>query len=87
MSHIINIRDALHQLPLSESASKSMISRVDVASATVTYVGEALPGTGNGDLGWKIKRISVSGDVTSINFADGSIQFDKEWDERANYTY
>lgn len=54
---------------------------------TTYYQGEAAPGsTTTADL-WRVKRIAVVGDVTSVSFADGSPNFNKSWDGRTGYTY
>lgn len=59
---------------------------LDEASATITYVGEASPGTSGSDSTWRIKRLdSTSGLI--ITWADGDSDFDKVWDDRASYTY
>lgn len=60
---------------------------IDEASATVTYIGKSrLAGDPSAEE-WQIKRVSVSGTVTTISFADNTDAYTKEWDERANYSY
>lgn len=52
------------------------------------YVGEAEPGTAKGVAKWRIKKLTYSSDVVSdIQWASGTADFDKEWDERASYAY
>lgn len=59
---------------------------VDDSNATYLYVGEAGAGAGLGELKWRIQRITQA--VPYIGrYADGSTEFDKEWDERATYSY
>ncbi len=65
----------------------SEVTLVDEASDTVTYIGTAAPGTATSTTDWQIKRISVSGTVTTIAYANGSVEYDFEWDERSSYTY
>lgn len=60
---------------------------VDEASATTTYIGEADPGTEGSAASWRIKRVSVSGSVTSIEWADGDTSFNNVWDNRATLSY
>lgn len=62
-------------------------SRVDDASATVTYIGKAAVGSANGSAVWQISRMTVSGTVTTIEYADGNISFDNVWDNRAALSY
>lgn len=65
----------------------SVITIVDEASSTVTYVGEASPGDATSDSTWKIKKISISGSITSILMADGDANYDNVWDDRASLSY
>lgn len=60
---------------------------VDEASETVTYVGYTKPGTATSEALWRIMRISVSGAITSVEFANGADLFDRVWDLRSEYTY
>jgi len=58
------------------------------ASGFVEYIGLAKPGTATSEAKWQIKKLTYSGtNVTEINFADGNLNFDKEWDEKASYSY
>lgn len=59
---------------------------VDEASATITYVGKALPGTTTSSALWQIQRIDTTGDLT-IKWADGNADFDNVWDDRVSLTY
>ena len=61
---------------------------IDEASSTVTYIGECETGEAsktNEEI-WRIKKIDLTTGI-KITYADGSANFDKEWDERATYTY
>lgn len=61
--------------------------RVDDASSTVTYLGYAAIGTATSAASWKVKKLSVSGNVTSITYADSNSNYDNIWDNRAVLTY
>lgn len=57
-----------------------------------SYIGEAYPGTGNDEAGWRIYRYEyelVDGDwmPMGIRFAGGNTNFDKVWDDRGEYEY
>lgn len=67
--------------------SKLYTIRIDDASATVTYFGYAVPGSAEGSALWRIKRLTVTGGVTDIKFADGNTNFDNVWSNRAALTY
>lgn len=60
--------------------------RLDEASATVTYVGEAVPDTPAASALWRIKKLdSTSGLV--MTWADGDSNFDNIWNNRASLSY
>lgn len=61
--------------------------RIEVASATATYIGHAKPGTAESTAAWRIKRVATSGSATLIGWADGDTLFDNTWDSRASKTY
>lgn len=67
--------------------STTFSTRLDEASASVTYVGQAVVGSAEGDPVWQIKKITESGTVTKIEYADGEQSFDKVWTNRASLTY
>ena len=69
------------------SVSAPLASRVDVASASVTYVGKASLGSSESASVWQIQKISVSGNVTSILWADGDASFDNVWADRGSLSY
>ncbi len=60
---------------------------IDEANETTTYIGSAQIGTATSDSLWQIKRITVSGTVTSITWADGTDAFVNSFDDRLTYTY
>lgn len=67
-------------------SSASYITRLDEASATITYVGEAAPATLTSAASWRIKRLdSTSGLV--VLYAAGAANFDQIWDNRAALAY
>lgn len=59
---------------------------IDVVGST-TYIGEADPGSALASAVWRIKRIQVVGDVSTILWADGNSDFDNVWDNRAALSY
>jgi hypothetical protein len=54
---------------------------------TFYYIGEALPGTGEAEATWRIKRIEEVGEDYNILWASGTANFDKIWDDRLTLTY
>lgn len=60
---------------------------VDEPSATVTYIGKVKQGGDTSEAIWQIKKISVSGNITSITYADSNDQYDNVWDDRGTLTY
>ena len=61
--------------------------RVDEASQTITYIGEAAIGMSESNPFWKVKRLEQSGSVLKITWADGNEDFDNVWANRASLTY
>lgn len=59
---------------------------IEIADGTTTYIGKAEAGTATSASTWQIKRIdSTSG--ANFEFASGTVDFDKVWDDRASYSY
>jgi hypothetical protein len=58
----------------------------DTTTPSVTYVGEAVPGTGAGTSAWRIKRIDETSGLV-ISWADGNSNFYNNWNNRASLTY
>jgi len=60
----------------------------DVVSSTLSYLGEANPGTATSAASWRIKRLvfDASGDIT-VTYADGDSSFNNIWDNRASLSY
>jgi len=57
-------------------------------SDQLEYVGEAAPGALVSEEKWRIRKLTYSGTLlTDVQWASGESVFDKEWDERATYSY
>lgn len=72
---------------LTQTLGGAEASRVDEASASVTYVGKAVAGTADATAAWKISRITTSGSVIITEFADGNTNYDNVWSNRASLSY
>lgn len=83
----LDIRDLLDTSDLVGTVTKPQAEQVDEASATVTYQGWATVGTATSAASWRIRKISKSGNVTSITWADGNATYDNVWADRASLTY
>lgn len=66
-------------------AAKS--TRIDEASSTVTYIGEAPTGASPSSPIWRISRVTSSGTQTIIQFANGNTNWNSIWDDRASLSY
>lgn len=62
-------------------------SYTDDASATVSYYGWASPGIATSTAAWRIMKKTVAGTVTSYTWADGDLNFDNIWNNRASLSY
>lgn len=62
---------------------------IDEPDANTTYIGKVKFGssTATSSAIWSIKRVTISGAVTTINFADGDTNYDNIWDNRASLSY
>lgn len=60
---------------------------IDEASATITYIGEAVPSATVSQPLWRIKKIDSTTNPTTIYFADADDDFDNVWNDRATLTY
>jgi hypothetical protein len=69
------------------SSSAALATRVDEATATITYVGRAKIGSLPSDAVWQIQRITISGTQTIIEWASGNSSFDKIWNNRSSLSY
>jgi hypothetical protein len=61
--------------------------RLDEASTTITYVGEAKVGTTEASAKWRIFRLTDSSGDLTIEYADGDDKFDNVWANRASLSY
>ena len=61
--------------------------KVDDAGGGVTYVGRAKCGAATSDAIWSIKRLTIVGADSDVEWADGNNDFDNVWDDRAALTY
>lgn len=62
------------------------ITRLDEASSTITYVGQAAPGTATSSASWSIKRLDSTTGLLVL-YAAGTAAFSQIWDNRAALAY
>lgn len=54
----------------------------------VEFVGKAEPGSATSAAVWQIMKLTYSGNnVTDVEWADGNLNFDNVWDNRAGLSY
>jgi len=61
--------------------------QVDITSPTVTYVGQAQPGTATSAAAWRIKRLTESATGLAMDWAGGTAGFVHSWDDRLALPY
>ena len=61
--------------------------KVDTVSESLIYVGFSAPSTLDNAAGWRIKRVTISGDDVVVAWADGNINFDNIWNNRDSLGY
>lgn len=79
----IDIREA-NPIPTIENP---YAMQVDEPNTSTTYQGWAAVGTATSAAGWRIRKITKTGNVTSITWADSNANFDNIWDDRTGLTY
>lgn len=74
---------------VAEGLSTGIIAtRIDEASATITYVGKAAVGADPADPVWRIFRMDTgTTPQTIITWADGNGDYDNVWNNRASLSY
>lgn len=71
---------------LASMLGQSVALRLD-DQTSVVYIGTAPPNSVTSDPIWSIKRLSISGGLMSIQWADGNDLNDNVWDNRASLSY
>jgi len=71
------------EFPWAESYYK--LRKEDISS-TVSYIGEAMPGSPEDGPFWRIKKVDMTTGV-SLDWAEGEAEFNKKWSLRATYSY
>ena len=57
------------------------------SNAGTTYFGFTILGADENNAVWKIRREIVTGNITSVAYADGNLNFDNIWADRAALNY
>lgn len=70
-----------------QEASDNYQTLIDSPDANTTYVGQALHGTVSSSSSWQLMKISTSGNVNLIQYANGDDDYKYIWDSRAGYVY
>ena len=61
--------------------------KIDQADANDIYIGFAKIGEATSSAVWQIQKITISGTVTSFQWANGVETFSNIWDNRASLSY
>jgi len=61
--------------------------RIENVSSTVAYFGYAVPGTSESDETWRIMKMTQLGDVTKIEYPNGTTSTNFSWTNRNTYSY
>ncbi len=73
---------------IQESYIGDMKFRGEYVANQLIYKGFARPGTATSEAKWQIAKITYDGtDITEVNWAQGSSEFNYVYDDRATYTY
>ena len=74
-------------MPLFPETQEEFAQRIDEPNSSLNYFGKAVIASVDSAAVWQIKRLTVSGNVTTIEWADGNEDFDNVWDDRTILTY
>ncbi len=67
---------------------KNRTVAIEYVSDKPIYVGEAEMGTAKATAGWRIKKLTYSGDnVSDVQWANGNDGFSNKWTDRGTITY
>lgn len=74
------------QYPFSAS---DMMCLVEYSGGNPVYIGRAAAGTATSAAAWQVQKLTydVDGNVTAIQFAGGTNDYNQVWDDRATLTY
>lgn len=75
---------------ISSTPAEALITRLTYnANGDIQYIGSAAPDSATSDEVWMIMELiyDISFNIILVAYADGNDLFDKEWDDRASYTY
>lgn len=67
--------------------AENKVSKIDTNADGNTYYGGADASSATSAAVWQIERKSVSGTVTTWQWADGDTEFNNVWDNRTTLTY
>lgn len=74
--------------PRNNMVNEDAIRVDDVGSlGTTVYVGYNKNGAADADSTWKIMKVTVVGDITTMKYPNGSKAYSYVWNNRASYTY
>lgn len=62
-------------------------TRLDTVSTTLFYVGVAAVGQSESAAAWAIRKVTTTGTVLSVEWADGNDNYDNVWANRASLSY
>jgi len=69
-------------------AEQPKTTALSYSGSNVEYVGKAEPGSAKSAALWRIQKLVYTGsDVTDIQYADGNLNYDNVWDDRAGLSY
>jgi hypothetical protein len=85
--NLVNQADRWFNRALISKFSDAYRMEVDTTDGSVIYQGVADLGSTTDEAVWRIKRITIAGAEITIDWADGDIERDNVWDDRAGLSY
>ena len=87
LSNISDKANAILSELQNDISDKRLTVRLDEVSDTLFYVGKALIGSVDSDSTWQIVRYTTTGSILKSEYANGSEEFNRVWNDRATLTY
>lgn len=69
------------------AGASTYLTKIDEASATISYIGKAAIGSTDSSAAWQIQRLTESGSLFAVEWAGGDALFDKVWNNRTLLSY
>jgi len=68
-------------------SNENFTIKVDEVSDSLTYVGRAARNSATDKPVWQLMKVTETGTITDVQWAEGRDDFKFTWDDRTSYSY